>query len=244
MEKITSRKNPLCIHLKKLGSDRAYRESCGEFLCDGIKLLEDAEKSGIKITAVLTSAHLPFGLPVDTKVYYADRGLIDSLSPLKTAQTVLFSCKKPQNQEASSGKGVLLDGIQDPGNLGTIIRTANAFGINNVILTGACADIYNPKTIRATMGAIFRQNISYMDIHELTSLKGNGGRFVGAVLDEDTKDFRKADLANSIIAIGSEGKGLSAEVLALCDEKIMIPISDECESLNAAVAAGIILFSV
>ncbi|MCL2365646.1 MAG: RNA methyltransferase [Oscillospiraceae bacterium] len=244
MEKITSRKNPLCIHFKKLGADRAYRESCGEFLCDGIKLLKEAEQSGTEIVAVLTSTHIPFGLPINTKLYLTDQGVINSLSPLKNAQNVLFSCKMPQQQERKEASGILLDGIQDPGNLGTIMRTAHAFGIKNIILTGDCADIYNPKTIRATMGAIFKQRIKHLNIAELARMKHGGVRLIGAVLSDAAQDFRNVCLTDSVVAIGSEGAGLSDDVIALCDEQIMIPISVECESLNAAIAAGIIMFNI
>jgi len=245
MEKISSRRNPLCIHFKKLGTRKDYRESCGEFICDGLKLLEEADKSGADILTVLTSGHLPFPLPLSTKVYLTDNALINSLSPLKNAQNVLFTCKMPsKNFDADSNvTRVLLDGVQDPGNVGTIVRTANAFGIKNIILTGRCADIYNPKTIRATMGAVFKQNIYCMTNFDLTELRAGGTQFVCAALGEKSKELAEVELRNKVIAIGSEGIGLSDEVLALCDERVMIPISPECESLNAAVAAGILMWS-
>ena len=253
MEKITSRKNPLAVHIKKLGTSRSYRQEQGEFLCDGIKLLEEAVMSNIGIISVLTASNVPFPLSMDTRVYYTDRGIIDYLSPLKNAQDMLFSCKLPQMDkmerpglayEAHDKKGthILLDGVQDPGNVGAVIRTANAFGIGSVILTGECADPYNPKAIRASMGAIFRQQIYYMTLPELTELKDNGAVFIGAALREDSRDVRDADLSSAIIAIGGEGRGLSEEVLDLCDDRVMIPISPDCESLNAAIAASIIMW--
>jgi len=245
MERITSRRNPLCVHIKKLGTDRGYREKSGEFLCDGLKLLSEAERFGAEITSVLTSDHLPFPLPIDTKVYMTDTTLINSISPLKNAQKLLFTCKIPKNDvRGFAGEAaILLDGVQDPGNVGTIIRTASAFDIKNIILSGTCADIYNPKTVRATMGAIFRQNICNMSIDELRLLKESGVTFIGAALGEDSKVFDEVDLRRSLIAIGSEGKGLSEEVLKLCDEKVRIPISQDCESLNAAAAAAILMWS-
>jgi len=243
MERIAGRRNPLCVHFKKLGIDKAYRESCREFLCDGLKLLEDAENAGAEIVSVLTSSHLPFPLPVDTRVYMTDSGIINSISPLKNAQKVLFSCRMPRFTERDIIAGVLLDGVQDPGNVGTIVRTANAFGIKDVLLTGSCADIYNPKTIRATMGAVFRQNIRYMTFSELCLLKDKGIRFVGASLSDNSKDFRDISLRDCVIAIGSEGRGLSEQILTLCEEKVMIPICPMSDSLNAAVAAAILLWS-
>lgn len=245
MNRITSRRNPVCVHLKKLGASRDYRESCGEFLCDGIKLLSEAVKCGAEVLTVLTSSPVPFPLPLDTKVFYAERNMIDSISPLKNSQSVIFSCRILGNDgNISPGeRSVLLDGIQDPGNAGTIIRTANAFGIGTVILTGDCADLYNPKTIRATMGAVFRQRVVKMSLSELKKLKSCGVRFVGAAIGSDCVDISCANLADALIAIGSEGKGISKDVLSLCDEKVVIPIAPSCESLNAAVAAGIMMWS-
>jgi len=245
MERITSRRNPLCVHIKKLGMDSGYREKSGEFLCDGLKLLSEAEHFGAEITSVLTSDHLPFPLPIDTKVYMTDNSLINSISPLKNAQKVLFTCKIPKSDTGrfASAAAILLDGVQDPGNVGTIIRTANAFGIKNIALTGSCADIYNPKTVRATMGAIFRQNICHLSINELRVLKDSDVKFIGAALNDDSKAVDEVNLKGAVIAIGSEGKGLSEDVLELCDEKVIIPISQDCESLNAAVAAAILIWS-
>jgi len=244
MEKITSRRNPLCVHLKKLGASRGYREDCGEFLCDGIKLLEEAMRSGAEILTVLTSSNVPFPLPIDTKVFYSERGLIDSLSPLKNSQDTLFSCKMPQTAKPELTKGtyILLDNVQDPGNVGAIIRTANAFGITGVILTGGSADRFNPKTIRASMGAVFRQYTFEMTLPELYLLKRNGFRFVGAASDKSCPGVHEIEIKNSIIAIGSEGKGLSNEISSLCDEKLTIRIAPDCESLNAAIAAAIIIW--
>jgi len=245
MEKITSRRNPVCVHIKKLGESKGYRDSCGEFLCDGLKLLEDALRSGAEITAVFTAEPIQFPLLAETRVYYADRSLIDSISPLKNAQDALFTCKIPKAADCEPLKGthILLDSIQDPGNVGAIIRTANAFGIDSVILTDGCADPFNPKTIRASMGAIFRQCVARFDAADLKRIKDQGARFIGAAAEEDSKDISGVTLRDSVIAIGNEGRGLSEEILALCSERIWIPISAECESLNAAAAAAIIIWS-
>ena len=246
MKTITSRKNPVAMHLKKLGNSRAYREERGEFLCDGIKLLEEAVSSGIEIVSVITSNEIPLALPSNTAIYNADRELIDSLSPLKNSQDTLFSCKTPPNymdgHSEFKGTHILLDGMQDPGNVGAIIRTADAFNIDSVILTEGCADPFNPKTIRASMGAIFRQRINNVTMAELLALKESGTRFVGAAQGEDCLDIRSVRPDDAIIAIGSEGQGLSSDVLSLCDEKITIPIAPQCESLNAATAAAIIIW--
>ena len=244
MEKITSRRNPRCVHIKKLGANSDYRQSSGQFLCDGLKLLEEAVMCGAEIYEVLTAVNIPFPLPIDIRVYYTERSLIDSLSPLKSAQNTLFTCKIPKKAAivTSSGTHILLDGVQDPGNVGTIIRTANAFGMKSVILTNGCADPYNPKTIRASMGAIFKQSIQYMSMDELVKLGNSGVRFIGATLGKDSKNISNIKYKDTIIVIGSEGRGISESITSICDEMITIPMAAECESLNAAVAAAIIMW--
>ena len=234
----------MCAHIKKLGMSRGYRGEHGEFLCDGIKLLEEAVKSGAEILNVLTSSDIPFPLPIDTRVYHADRGIIDSISPLKNPQDTLFTCKIPTSNTFLNfdETHILLDSVQDPGNIGAIVRTANALGVGGVILTGQCADPYNPKTLRAAMGAVFRQEFKHMDIDELLTLRSNGVRFIGAVAGGNCRSLSEVCLAGAVIAIGNEGRGLSQEILGLCCDKVTIPIAAECESLNAAAAAAILMW--
>ncbi len=231
--------------MKKLGADRAYRHLCGEFICDGTKLLKEALDHGAEITAVLTSGELPAGLLSSTEVFEVPGELLDHVSPLKTSQDVVFSCRFPTGNSTSSGDGIIiLERIQDPGNVGTVIRTANAFGIGTVILTGGCADLFNPKTVRATMGAVFRQNVSETGIDGIKELKEKGLRILGAALGNGCRDLREVSLRDAAVAIGSEGSGLSADMLSLCDERIVIPMSPECESLNAAAAAAVIMWEM
>ena len=241
---ITSRRNPVCIHIKKLGTSNNYRKQTGEFLCDGIKLLEEAIKCGVKIPIVLTCDSIDFPLSIDTKLYYTDLSLINSISSLRETQGVLFTCKTPIIPSIAdiTGTHILLDGLQDPGNIGTIIRTAYAFGIKSVMLFGDSADPYNPKTVRGSMGAIFRQEIRNVTIDDLNCYKRNQMKIIGAALSNDCRDFTETSYNNSVIAIGNEGRGLSEEIISICDEKIKIPISKECQSLNAAVAAAIIMW--
>jgi TrmH family RNA methyltransferase len=241
MEKITSRKNPLVAHLKKLGASREYRYARGEFLCDGEKLLREAAACGAEVTAALTeSAALPSELP-GLPFSLAGEGILVVVSPLKNAQDGMFSCRMPV-WAASGGRRLLLDGLQDPGNLGAILRTARAFYVDCVLLTGDCADPYNPKTVRASMGAVFRQPVFAVSLAELRALADGGMRLYGAALGADSRDIREAALENAALAIGSEGRGLSEEVLALCAEKIAIPMSADTEALNAAAAAAILLW--
>lgn len=139
----------------------------------------------------------------------------------------------------------MLETIQDPGNLGTILRTANALSVDTVILTGDCADVWNPKTVRATMGAVFRQRFYEMERGEMRDyLARHGLKLYGAALSDRAGDLRRVDLRAAAVAIGSEGQGLSKELLALCDGELIIPMNAQCESLNAAVAAAIVMWEL
>jgi len=244
LEKLTSRRSPVAVHVKRLGADKSYREQNREYLCDGVKLLEEAVKSDTEIIDVLTASHIDFPLPLQTRVYHTSQDLINSLSPLKSAQDTLFTCKMPPTGGFMHSEGlyILLDGIQDPGNLGTILRTAEAFRAGSVLLTGNCADLYNPKTVRATMGAIFRCRAFIVDFPELEQLRNEGAAFAGAAPGPGHAGICDISLKNKIVAIGSEGNGLSSGVMSLCSELFTIPTAPECESLNAAIAAAIVMW--
>jgi len=241
VERITGRKNSICVHAKNLGKDSSYRKAKGEFLCDGRKLLDEAVKNNAPITAVFTTEDLKAALPENTPVYLIDQSIMDSISPLKSPQNVLFTCKLPplKTFEYRTGTHILLDNIQDPGNVGTIIRCADAFGINSVIFFGSTADAYNPKAVRASMGAIFRQRIGFVSIGELEQISV---RIIGTSGDNGYLPVYKADLKDAIIVMGNEGQGISEDLKRLCGETICIPITPGCESLNVAVAASIIMY--
>ena len=244
MQFLSSRKNQVISHFKKLGTDRAYRTQCGEFLCDGEKLLKEALLWNADITAVLWEGEACAALDCPAQ-YIAGRELLDYVSPLKSAPSVLFTVRMKAWPDADPGRTLVLETIQDPGNLGTILRTANALGIETVILTGECADVYNPKTIRAGMGAVFRQRWISIERENLKAyLDAHGKRLVGAALSGRSVDIRCADLKNAAVAIGSEGQGLSETLLAMCAQEIIIPMRPQCESLNAAIAAAIVMWEL
>ena len=234
----------MCFHLRKLGSTKKYRQEQKQFICDGIKLLNEAIESGIEIDAVLTSEYLDIDLPKKTKVYKVSDDVLDSISPLCNANKVVFSCKyiKEKTVDFTTGTHVLLDSVQDPGNVGTIIRNANAFGISSVILTGSTADIYSPKVIRSTMGAIFRQNILFIKNSELIELKDSGLRFICAENSQNAVGVDKIDLDKSVIVMGNEGKGVSKEISKLCDTAVKIPLLNNVESINVASATTIFMW--
>lgn len=245
MEHITSRHNPLMGHIRKLVGSAAYRWETGEFLCDSPKLLQEALLWQAEITAVVTISPLP-RLPEHIRQVQVPEDVMASISPVKTPQGVLFTCRLPQlplPQTLTGRRYVLLDGVQDPGNVGTILRTLDAFDADGLLLTGGCADPYGWKAVRSSMGAVFRRPIYSGTPEELAALLHRSDlSLYGAALREDTVDARQADYTRCVLAIGSEGRGLSREVLDLCNQTIRIPMSDRCESLNAAIAAAVLLW--
>lgn len=172
VETITSRQNPLMTHLRKLASSRSYRKKSGEYLCDGTKLLDEALKWGAPVqTAVFSDGVEIPTLPDTVRAVRVSEDLMRSVSPMETPQGVLFTVALPETKlpETLAGKHYLvLDGVQDPGNVGTILRTADAFECDGVFLVNACADLFNPKTARATMGAIFRREAYSVTPEELS----------------------------------------------------------------------------
>ena len=248
-ETITSRQNPLMTHLRKLASSRSYRKKSGEYLCDGTKLLAEALKWGAEVkTAVFSEGVDIPPLPDGVRAVRVSEELMRSVSPMETPQGALFTVALPEVQlpETLSGKHYLvIDGVQDPGNVGTILRTADAFDCDGVFLVNACADLYNPKTARATMGAIFRREAYTVTAEELFALlRKSGVPLYGTALRDDTVPLAEANLARAAVAIGSEGRGLSQQVLDECAKTLKIPMNPRCESLNAAIAATVVLWEM
>lgn len=249
VEEITSRKNPLMTHLRKLAASRAYRRESGEYLCDGVKLLDEALKWGAAVkTAVFSEDVTIPALPETVRTVRVSGELMAYISPMETPQGALFTVALPETDAPETLAGehyLVLDGVQDPGNVGTILRTADAFDCDGVFLLGGCADPFSPKTARATMGAIFRREVWCVSAEELFALLQKSGLpLYGTALREDTETLGKAALSRAAVAIGSEGRGLSQEVLARCEKTIKIPMSTRCESLNAAVAAAVVLWEM
>lgn len=248
MEQITSRQNPLCTHFRKLASSRSYREECGEFLCDSPKLLQEAQLWGAEIRTVLFTegAGLPVFDGAGVRMVQVSRSVMEAVSPMETPQGVVFSCALGDNTPRSApepGRYLVLDGIQDPGNVGTILRTADAFDCKAVFLLPGCADLYNPKTLRSAMGAHFRAVCWRCTLEETVSLLAEAGiPLYAAALRSDTEDLRGVDLSSAAVVIGSEGRGVSPAVLEHCAKTLKIPMSPRCESLNAAVAAAVVLW--
>ena len=247
MEQITSRKSAQIRHLRMLASDGEYRRERGEYLCDGIKTLREALRFNARVTSVLWKDRAePVPELGEIPQFIAPAELFDYASPLKNSPGPLFTvairgCGKP----GKLAKAIVLENVQDPGNVGTVIRTANAFGVDAVILTGDCADLYQPKTVRATMGAIFRQKVLRIETGLLEPfLRDQGLPLYGAALSERAEDIRALPVRHAAVAIGSEGRGLSRELLSLCEKELIIPMNPDSESLNAAVAASVVMWEM
>lgn len=247
MERITSRKNPLLEHMRRLDS-AAFRRQQGEFLCDSPKLVGEALRHGARVLAVAVSDGVepPEGLDASVRCAAVPPDVMASISPMRTPQGMLAVCRLPDTalpETLPGSRYVVLDGVQDPGNVGTVLRTADAFGCTGALLLPGCADPYGPKTLRAAMGAVFRLPLYAVGLEALPGLLADAGLpLYGTALRHDTVDVRQRDLRRCALVIGSEGRGVSAEVLALCRETLRIPMSPHCESLNAAAAAAVLLW--
>jgi TrmH family RNA methyltransferase len=258
---ITSRTNPLIKRLKNLQKSRKAREEEGVFIAEGIHMFR--ELPGELVSEIYFSESFatqsemydegaskikfPQGILQTT----LSDGIFEYVSDTKTPQGVLCVVKRPvyDLEALILGKSVrllLLEDLQDPGNLGTILRTAEAAGVTAVIASNETADIFNPKTVRATQGSLFR--VPYFIVSDflvrLNALRAMGVRIYAAEVQAGVSIY-EADFAGALaLLIGNEGKGLSKEALELSHERLNIPMDGQVESLNAAVAAGVILFEI
>ena len=247
MERITARSNPLLTHIRRLAADRGYRHECGEYLADSPKLLQEALLWDAELVNVVCGDGMELPpLPAGVRAVQVPADVMASVSPMRAPQGVLFTCRIPTlplPEKLTGRRYAVLEGVQDPGNVGTVLRTLDAFDADGLFLLPGCADIYSPKTLRASMGAAFRRPVYVCTAEELCALlHGSGLPLYGAALRADTVDARTLDYSRCAIAIGSEGKGLSQALLAVCDQTVLIPMSDHCESLNAAMAATVLLW--
>lgn len=245
-ERIASRKDPRLRRFRRLGREREYRAETGEFLCDGEKLLTEALLNGAEVTAVLYREKRPGQPPEGVPAYTAADEVFDFASPLVNSPGPLFTVKMRPIPPVNTPERVLvLENVQDPGNVGTVLRTAAALGTDLVVLTGECADLYNPKTVRAAMGALFRQSAAELSPEALKArLREWGLPLYGAALSPDSADVRTVVLHRAAVAVGNEGGGLSEGLLEMCDKKIIIPMTPGSESLNAAVAASVLMWEM
>lgn len=245
-EQISSRKNQLLQQVRKLLSSRAAREKEGLFAADGTKLLQEAIRFFPGLDTVILSEGVEVeNIPAHVRVVEVPEDVMASISPMEAPQGALFLCRTPEKQAFEPKPGMLiLDGIQDPGNVGTILRTADAMDVPVVLLEG-CADPYNWKTVRSAMGAVFRVPVVQSGWEEVKNACRAAGIPIGVTaLSHRAVDIRQADLSKMALVIGSEGRGVRPQILAAADQELIIPMNPHCESLNAAIAASIVMWQI
>ena len=245
-ERITARKNPLIQKVRKLLSSAAYRRETGLFVSDGTKLLTEAVRywPGLD-TVILAEGVEANDLPENTRVVRVPGEIMEYISPMQTPQGAVFLCRYPEKTDFIPRPGMLiLDGIQDPGNVGTILRTADALDVSVVLLDG-CADPYGWKVVRSSMGAVFRTPVVQAKWEEVFHACREAGIDIGVTaLSQRAVDIRTANLKNMALVIGSEGRGVRNEILEKADRELIIPMNEHCESLNAAIAAAIVMWQM
>ena len=244
-ERITSRKNPLLQQVRRLLSSRKDRVKEGLFVADGTKLLAEAVRWWPGLETVILSDGLQAQVPEHVRVVLVPEDVMESVSPMQTPQGALFICRLPEKTAFEPKPGMLLlDGIQDPGNVGTILRTADALDVPVVLLEG-CADPYSHKVVRSSMGAVFRVPVVQTDWQTAQAACREAGIPVAVTaLSDRAQDLRKADLRSMAVVIGSEGQGVRSQILENAQQELIIPMNPHCESLNAAIAAAIVMWQM
>ncbi len=233
----TSTNNPKIKEINQL-KQKKFRDKYKMFLIEGKHLVEEAYNRGY-LKEILILENIDFKL--DTKINYINEKIVKYLTETQTPSGIFGICKIP-NSKLKEGKILMLDGVQDPGNMGTIIRSAAAFNIDTIVINSKCADPYSSKVIRATQGMIFHTNIVKANLKEtIKDLKKTHKIYVTQVdggnnLKTVTKEKKFA------IIMGSEGSGVSEEIKNLADTYLYIPMNEKCESLNVGVATSIILY--
>ena len=254
MQVISSKDNENIKHIKKL-KDKKERDKSREYIIEGIKLLEEAikEKADIKQIVICDDCEKNDNMPKDLMYeiakydcIYVTKNLFKSISEVKTPQGVLAVIRKAnKDNEIKYDEDIIvaLDDVQDPGNLGTILRTVDSLGLTQILVSSKTADAYNPKVIRSTMGAIFRVKIIECEDLEKTlkEVKKNKFKIVVSSLQAKTSIY-DINYNKKVIVIGNEANGVEEKIQNLADEKIKIPMLGKTESLNASVATGIILY--
>ena len=255
MQLITSRDNEQIKQIRKL-KDKKYRDEMGLFVVEGIKTVNEAiaEGANIQIIVICDDSNEQDELKqkmlysvAKFDLIYVNESVFQSISHVMHPQGILAVVKKKEKQTEinySENQVVVLDDIQDPGNLGTIIRTVDSCGISQIIISKDTTDAYSPKVVRSTMSGIFRVNIIEVDnvADTIDDLKNHGYKAVATVLDTNKTIYDVDFSEKTAIIIGNEANGISKPVMAKADVKAKIPMKGKTESLNASVAAGIVLY--
>ena len=251
MLEITSSSNPKYKYIKSLSSKKERIKS-GEYTVEGKKSVSDALLSDRFVSMIAVSDDFyeneDFEYPEGVVLLKVNSNIFDKLCDTTAPQGIIAVIKIESKKDfvPDINKAyVYCDGINDPGNLGTIIRTADAAGFGGVILSKGTVDLYSPKTVRSSMGSFFNiEVVTDKDVSDLKKYKEMGFTLFGGALRGDTKDYRSVDMTKpSIIVVGNEANGISDAVIDICD-CVKIPISGRAESLNVSVAAGILMYEL
>lgn len=250
MREISSQDNRIFKLCEQL-SQKKYRDRLGLFLIEGENLLEEAVKNGADIETVLIRPDYEKDLHgLEDKTFVMASRLFDRLAQTETSQGVIAIIKKPEISreefitDSELGNFVVLDRLQDPGNIGTILRTADAAGYRLAIAMKGTADVYSPKVVRAAAGSSFRMPVVFMaSVDELVEFTRAAGKKLTATCFDTDCWYYDVDLSHDIaLVIGNEGNGISQELIESSDLKVKIPMHGTIESLNASVAAGILMY--
>lgn len=237
----TNVKNNKIKDIKKL-NQKKYRDRENLFLVEGEHLVLEAYKKGVIKELILEQNTI---FPVDVPTIYVTNDVLNYISELETPQNIIAVCNKITEKEELNDRILILDGIQDPGNLGTIIRSAVAFNIDTIILSNDTVDLYNSKVVRASQGLMFHLNIIKKDLLEiLPILKENDYKIIGTKVTHGNSLKTLAKSEKFAIIMGNEGSGIKEETEELCDEFVYIDMNPNCESLNVGVATSIILYEL
>ena len=256
MKEILSKDNKLIKSIKKLQTSTKFRKEEGMFVAEGLRVCVEAALSGAEIISVLVTENAlnKYKKELEPLLEYTDEVYLTSDKAMAAAcdtmspQGVICIIKTLDNNidlDTINNKYILLENVQDPSNLGTVLRTADALGINGVIMTKDCCDVFSPKVCRGAMGALFRVPLMIIDNAPefIRSFNKNGRSFAAVV--RNAESVCDADFSgNSLIAIGNEGNGLTDETVNACSERITIKMCNNAESLNAAIAAGILMWEM
>ena len=254
MQVISSKDNDFIKHVKKL-KDKKYRDINQEFVIEGIKLIREAieENADIKQIIIcdncLNSDVIPKELMYEIAKYecvYVTEKIFRTITDVNTPQGLLAIIGRNSTEnEINYNQDIIvaLDDIQDPGNLGTILRTVDSIGLNQILVSKGTADCYNPKVVRSTMGAIFRVKIIECDnlTKTLQEVRNHQYKVIVTSLQTENSVY-DIKYNKKVVVMGNEANGVSAEIQNLADEKIKIPMLGKTESLNASVATGIVLY--
>lgn len=254
MQSISSKENELIKHIKKL-KDKKERDSSNEYVIEGIKLIQEAIQENVNIKQIIVcddcdkTESIPKDLMYEIAKYdciYVTKKIFKYISEVQEPQGILAVIEKNNsNVEIDCTQDIIvaLDDVQDPGNLGTILRTVDSIGLTQILVSKGTADSYNPKVVRSTMGAIFRIKIIECEDLEKTLKEIKKHKFKVVVTSLQTENsIYEVNYNKKVIVIGNEAKGVKKNIQDLADEKIKIPMLGKTESLNASVATGIVLY--